>query len=124
MKITLSIIIVSIFLISNVHAQPVTYQCDYPSWSDEEGNHNEKNNFSITFLVDEAANKAYMVGILGASEVFMQAAEGQISFIETTISGNLMTTTIAQDNTTVHSRNSVVLGELVPSQYYGKCVIR
>jgi hypothetical protein len=52
----------------------------------------------------------------------MRSGEG-ITFIEITGGGNVMTTTIDQKMVSAHSRNTVVLGgDLLPSQYYGKCV--
>ena len=44
-------------------------------------------------------------------------------FIEFTGSGNVVTTTITEKGVSVHSRNSVVFGKLIPSQYYRTCKI-
>lgn len=63
-----------------------------------------------------------MLGNLGSVEVLEVKSDGQISFIQQTDTGNIMTTTITSDMKSVHSRNSVMLGKLIPSQYYGECV--
>ncbi|GLO63828.1 hypothetical protein MACH09_43360 [Vibrio sp. MACH09] len=50
-------------------------------------------------------------------------SEDQITFVEITGVKNVMTTTMAFDNgKSVHSRNTVSFGDLIPSQYYGSCV--
>jgi len=48
-------------------------------------------------------------------------SQGGVTFIEKTLTGNIMTTSITDGGKSVHSRNSIVAGELVPSQYYGSC---
>ena len=45
-----------------------------------------------------------------------------VSFVEITASGNVMVTAITKSGEAVHSRNGIMFNELVPSQYYGKCV--
>ena len=76
-----------------------------------------------SFIIDKVSKKNYMLGKRSV-EVAMFRSPGQIAFIERTVSGNVMTTSITDDLSSVHSRNSVVYGQIVPSQYYGKCVIR
>ena len=102
-------------------AETVTYICDYPTWSDQEGAHKVNKKFVLTFIVDKTNDKSYFLGNNGSTEVYKVESEGQISFFEITGTGNLMTTTIDASMSSVHSRNSVLLGELIPSQYYGKC---
>jgi uncharacterized protein YuzE len=102
-------------------ADPITFICDYPVWSDSTGRHLSDKRFTLTFVVDAEADKAYMLGNNGSERVSVVKREGQVSFIELTSTGNVMTTTIAGDLKSVHSRNSVVVGDLTPSQYYGTC---
>jgi hypothetical protein len=54
----------------------------------------------------------------------MLRSEEGYTFIEITKAGNVMTTTIDAKLKTCHSRNTVILGELVPTQYYGTAVIK
>ena len=105
------------------NAAPITYFCKYPLWSDEEGVH-EANDFNLTFIVDEENNTAYMVGNNGTEEIVIIPSIGSTNFIEVTDTGNMMTTTIDTKLKSVHSRNSVLLGDLIASQYYGSCEIR
>jgi hypothetical protein len=121
MKTTLFVIFTTAFLAPNALAQTGTYVCNYTTYSDATGNHKVKSSFSLTFIVDKSSNKSYMLGILGTTEVVMIRSIDQIAFIDKTGTGNLMTTSITSNLTSVHSRNTVILGELTPSQYYGKC---
>ena len=106
------------------HAETTTFVCDYATWSDQDGNHPVKTEFVLTFLIDSDTGKAYMIGNMGAEEVKIFSGDGYISFIEITATGNIMTTAIASDGTSVHSRNSIMFGEIIASQYYGTCVSR
>ncbi len=106
----------------SAHAQTVTYYCKYPLYSDESGSHKAEDDFSLTFLMDSQAGKSYMTGNNGTSAVqVVDDGFDTFTFIEETIMGNIMVTTITPDLKSVHSRNSTLLGELVPSQYYGAC---
>lgn len=102
-------------------ADTTTYICDYPTYSDQEGNHKVTNKFVLTFIVDKDANKSYMLGNNGSTEIRMLESSDQIAFFEVTSTGNIMTTAIDANMNSVHSRNSVMFGELIPSQYYGTC---
>jgi len=44
-----------------------------------------------------------------------------ITLIEVLPTGAVQTTTIAKDGRSVHSRHSIIIGDLVPSQYFGQC---
>ncbi len=101
-----------------------TYICNYTSFSDHEGNHKVKKQFKLNFIVDEKINKSYMLGNNGSSEIKLIKSKGQLAFIELTTTGNIMTTSIDSKLKSVHSRNTVIFGELLPSQYYGKCEVK
>ena len=105
-------------------AETTNYSCNYTSYSDKDGNHKVKNKFELNFILDRATNKSYLLGNNGSAEVKAFETEGQIAFIELTASGNVMTTAVDSKLNSVHSRNSVMFGEMIPSQYYGKCVIK
>lgn len=123
MKILLSALL--LFSASSTFAVTFTYECNYQSFSDEEGNHPVASRFTISFLVDNDTGKAYVLGNNGSNEViYLENPFGSISFIEVTDSKNVMTTTISPVGKSVHSRNSAVLMELVPSQYYGQCDLK
>jgi hypothetical protein len=106
----------------SAQAQTITYYCKYPLYSDESGSHQAEDDFSLTFLMDNQTGKSYMTGNNGTSAVqVVDDGFDTFTFIEETIMGNVMVTTITPDLKSVHSRNSTLLGELLPSQYYGTC---
>ena len=106
-------------------ASPISYVCNYESYSDEEGNHKTKEQFLLTFVVDAENGKGYIVGNQGSEEVVVIPQKtGGIAFVEVTGSGNVMTTAIDTAGTSVHSRNTSIGGKLVPTQYYGKCEVK
>jgi len=106
-------------------ASPISYICNYDSYSDEEGNHKVGKEFVLTFIVDSENKKAYIVGNQGSEEVATIPHKiGGVSFVEVTGSGNVMSTAIDTTGNSVHSRNTSLGGELVPSQYYGKSEIK
>ncbi len=105
-------------------AETTTYICNYTSYSDQTGNHKVKNKFELNFIVDKVSGKSYLLGNNGSSEIKKLESNDHLSFLESTATGNLMTTTIDSKLNSVHSRNTVILGEILPSQYYGQCQIK
>jgi hypothetical protein len=105
-------------------AEVTTYFCTYSHVSDQDGVNDAEDPFVLTFLMNEESGECYMLGKLGATQVIPVVKENQITFIEITETGNVMTTTIDSKLGTVHSRNTVILGEMSPSQYYGTCIIK
>ena len=107
-----------------VYAETTTYSCDYPSWSDQEGNHKVKEKFELNFIVDETTGKSYLLGNNGSSEVKLLRSDDGFAFVEITATGNIMTTSIDSKLNSVHSRNTILFGEIMPSQYYGMCEVK
>jgi hypothetical protein len=103
-------------------AEIYTFECDYPTYSDKAGVQ-ESNGFEVKFVSDTSTGKTYMSGNNGSSEValFSRADDQGFNIVETTNSGNMMVTTILLSGASVHSRNSAIMGEIIPSQYYGSC---
>jgi hypothetical protein len=64
------------------------------------------------------------MGNAGASRVNAIKNASGVSFIEITDSGNVTVTAITDSGDAVHSRNSIISSELIPSQYYGKCKVQ
>ena len=77
--------------------------------------------FELRFIVDMNTHKAYLMGNVGSSEVERHSTPDGVSFVEITESGNVMVTAITNAGDAVHSRNGIMLRELLPSQHYGKC---
>lgn len=98
-----------------------TFECSYESYSDEKGSHKVKDSFAMSFLVDQSTKKAYMLGNLGSTEVKMIPNTNGVTFVEVTVTGNVMVTVISDNGSSVHSRNGMVLGSIVPSQFNGRC---
>ncbi len=105
-------------------AETVNYSCNYRSYSNSEGNHKVKDKFELNFIVDRATGKSYLLGNAGSSEVKALESKDRVAFLEVTATGNIMTTAIDSKFNSVHSRNTVMYGELLPSQYYGKCIVK
>lgn len=77
--------------------------------------------FTLNFVADLEANKAYVMGNAGASEVLLIKNLNGTSFIEITGSGNVMTTSVTTLGEAAHSRNTIMIEKLLPSQFYGSC---
>lgn len=106
------------------YADTMSFSCDYGSYSDHEGNHKVEDKFELNFIVDDATGKSYLLGNNGSSEVKVLGSDGQLAFLEITATGNIMTTAIDDELNSVHSRNTVMFGKMLPSQYYGKCEVK
>lgn len=107
-----------------VVAESVTsYSCIYPLYSTIDGGPKSPDKeFKLIFIID--GDKSYITGNNAAAEVMLIPSKDKISFIEITKAFNLSTTTITNKLDSVHSRNTVIAGEIVASQYYGSCEAR
>jgi len=121
----LKIIMLSAFLsMAPIHGlcDSVTYTCHYQSYSDKKGNHKMAEDFKLVFVVDTEKEKAKTIGSKGSFDVEMlYSPSGGMTFIEMIDGGKVLTTTIDPSGKSVHSRNIIVEGEILPSQYYGTC---
>ena len=104
-------------------AEPTTFYCEYDRVASPEGVE-DVDNFILTFVVDDEAGKYYMVGNNGTSKVSPIFTGEHVTFVEITAMKNVMTTTITNNGNSVHSRNTVLFGDLVATQYYGTCETR
>ncbi len=119
------ILILGILFSFSISASPITYICDYDSYSDKEGSHKTNKDFTLTFIVDENGKNAYILGNQGSEKVaHFSHPMGGVAFIEVTGANNIMSTAIDSKGNSVHSRNTSLGGELIPSQYYGKCTTK
>ncbi len=115
-------IIFIVFSPSLAKAAAISYDCDFTTIATPEGL--SKESFKLKFLFDSMTEKSVIMGNNGVADVaFVNNAGGGLSFVEITATGNIMTTTITDNGDAVHSRNGIMFGnELIPSQYYGKCI--
>lgn len=102
-------------------AETLTFNCEYPNFSDEDGSHKEKEPFRFSFLLDTEAQKAYLLGNNGSGQVIYRKNVEVQTFIEPTSSGNLNITVIANNGMSVHSRHPYFANKFIATQYYGKC---
>jgi hypothetical protein len=120
-----SILMLCLALPLSVSASPITYNCTYDSYSNKEGGHQSKKDFLITFIVDEDGKNAYISGNQGTEKVaHFPLPMGGAAFVEVTDTNNIMSTAIDANGSSVHSRNTLLGGTLMPSQYYGKCTVK
>ena len=102
-----------------------TYTCIYPSYSDGNRIQKVKREFKLIFIVDSSKKTAHLVGSMGSTEVSASPViGGGFTFIEITEGGNVMTTSIDSKLKSVHSRNVIIDGWLIPTQYYGVCKLQ
>jgi hypothetical protein len=108
------------------YAKTTKFSCAFLEYSDNTGGlkEAEEGGLRMTFLIDSAARKAYVLGNAGSSEVMIVPNEGGFTLIEVTNSGNVMVTAITWKGLAVHSRNGIMGEQILPSQYYGKCVAK
>lgn len=97
-----------------------TFTCNYTHNCNVEDGCSESG-FTLKFMLDTITHDAFMIGNNGMSEVYFHLGTDGVSFIEFLQTGAAQTTTIAFDQTSAHSRNSIILSEMLASQYYGTC---
>ena len=101
------------------HAETLRWKCDYRSNVSPTGLAAEK--FSLELALDTVTRKAVISGNRGMSDVAVVSGNQAITFQETLDGGAVQTTTITKNGSSVHSRHTMRLGKLTPSQYYGTC---
>ena len=121
----LVLVVFSNLSVAGETADPISFTCNFPLSASPDGLVENKKPMTLRFVMDKETKKSYFIGNNGSSEVMTIGNQGGgMSFIEITKTGNIMTTTITSSRQAVHSRNSNILGELVPSQQYGECDIK
>ncbi len=71
------------------------------------------------FTVDKAG-RAFAVG-RDVYPVKVITGDSGVTFLEVLATGAVQTTTVNARGKAVHSRHTILFGELVPTQYYGIC---
>jgi hypothetical protein len=77
--------------------------------------------FVLKFSLDTVTGKASLTGNQGVEEVSVFAVADGLTFIETLPTGAIQTTTVTKNGSSVHSRHTIIAGDLAPSQYFGQC---
>lgn len=111
-----------LFLFSSIAWGATTsFECKFNLEASPNGLVKQSQPFELRFISDFQKKTAYLLGNNGSAEVKAIQNKDAVSYIEVTTAGNVMVTTIVKSGDAVHSRNTVVQSQLVPSQYYGKC---
>ncbi len=121
MKRILSLILLT--SISALHAaELMTITCDFYAYSEPNEKGKAEDGFKgMRFVFEPGKSQGVMLGNAGESQVMIVSTDDSITFIQ--IDPIVTTTTIElKTMKAVHSRNTVLMGELLPSQYYGKAV--
>ena len=113
-------VITSLILGQPLYAKVLKWDCTFMETTSLEGLGRER--MVLQFTVDTVSQRAFMEGNAGFVEVEIYVGDNAFTFIEKVGSGSTMTTTVTEDGLAVHSRNTVILGELVAGQHFGRCV--
>lgn len=100
-------------------ADSSTLVCKYLTYDKEGG---QRWGFTLTFIVDWGKATAYRLGKRGSTEVQVGSDGRNLTFIEVTDVGYVMSTTVDLDNGT--SLHMVMLGKSVVRQYRGACIFK
>ena len=123
MKTLFQAALVALMLVPSLAAAgAVEYTCTFPAYhSMLEIEISKADGFVLDFTFDTISNDAFMVGNLGVSPVTLVKGQEGITFLDVLPTGAVQMTTVTLDGSAVHSRHTIIFGELVPSQYYGSC---
>ena len=118
------ILILVLFLLaclaSTARAGSLHWQCSYSLVASLDGL--QKEQFQLEFALDTSTRRAVLIVNAGLADVDFYNGDQGVTFQERLPTGAIQTTTIThKDGSSVHSRHSIVLGQLAPTQYYGKC---
>ena len=117
----LCLVVLALIYSGKVHAEAVKIVCEFRFYSDLNGSSPVKDGFALTFQYDSISNDAFIIGNQGLSPVHLIRAESGMSFLEPLRTGAVQTTTVDSKMFVVHSRHTIINGNLEPSQYYGQC---
>lgn len=123
MRVWLSLVLTLIMLPTS-HADTLSFDCKFSLSASPKGLKKESSPFVLNLVTDTNAKKSYMIGSNGSSEVHAIPNNNGVSFLEITSTGNVMVTSVNNSGEAIHSRNTMMNNEIIPSQYYGKCVVK
>ena len=118
----IKVIGIYIFLgIQPAQATITTISCNYDKFASIQKVDKVVELFQLTFTVDKETSDAKVIRKNGITEVQLYPTGGGFTFVEINERGNVLTTTVDIYGKSVHSRNTILDGELIPSQFYGTC---
>lgn len=103
-------------------ADAETLVCKFPKYhSQDETRLQTATDFGMTFRYDPITREAFMEGSNGVTGVALIDGYDGLTFLEFLPAGAVQSTTVANNGAAVHSRHTLMFGDLVPSQSYGTC---
>ncbi len=121
MKIFKAIIVFVYLGLQPAQSAPTTITCDYDKFASIQKVDKVVEIFQLTFTVDKETSVAKVIRKNGITDLQLLPTGGGFTFIEVNERGNVLTTTVDIHGKSVHSRNTILDGELIPSQFYGNC---
>lgn len=116
------IAIISLLLFSQYAMSALTtIECRYNKFASVQKVDKTVEIFQLTFTVDKETSKAQVMRKNGIRDVQLLPTGGGFTFIEINERENVLTTTVDIHGKSVHSRNTIIDSELIPSQFYGSC---
>ena len=106
---------------SAASADVLTFDCRFSMFASPDGVEKLSEDFRMVFRFDDFSGDAFMEGNLGLPSVRSVVGSMGITFLEVLSTGAVQSTTITNSGGAVHSRSTMISGELAPSQYYGTC---
>ena len=99
-----------------------TLVCNFSKYhSQDENRLQTASDFGMTFRYDPITREAFMEGNNGVTGVTLTDGYDGLTFLEFLPAGAVQSTTVAKNGAAVHSRHTIMFGDLVPTQYYGTC---
>ena len=126
MKKILLIALFSVFGFGNENIH-TTFSCEFKHYADKKGSIFTKDSLVFKIITNNNDGTFVMKGNNGSSEGTTIRGNRGLSFIEVTELGNITTTTMVMvepyggKQEAAHSRNMLINGKLLASQYYGTC---
>lgn len=103
------------------HAEQTTIVCEYDKFASVQKVDQVVELLQLTFVVDLDVSSAKILRKNSENEVQLYPSGGGFTFVEVTEDENILSTTVDVKGRSVHSRNTIIAGDLVPSQFYGSC---
>ncbi|MGI9227380.1 MAG: hypothetical protein ACR2PU_01175 [Gammaproteobacteria bacterium] len=121
MRISILITILVLLSLQTAKSETISITCDYNKFASIQSVENAIEIFRLSFSVNKDTSEAQVMRKNGISDVQLLPTGGGFTFIEVNERGNVLTTTVDIHGKSAHSRNTILDGELIPSQFYGTC---
>ena len=105
----------------SAYAETTSYVCRFPVSATKRGLNKLYEPYELRFVVNTWGKKAHLVSSNESVQVEVIPNQHGVTFLEITPTGNVTVTTISESGDATHSRSGMIMKELMPSQFYGKC---